>query len=97
MFSNFFSHSFDNPFKISINIKNKSFPALIDTGADDSLIPQAFLPFNIKIEKIKNVPELRSASNQQLTILGYVKGIKILFKNKIYNFCGWVVPENPNI
>jgi hypothetical protein len=74
-----------NPFFIKLNLCGKEVPALIDTGADVSVINVNFTPKNTKVDKV--TMELRSVCGEKLDLLGKtsIKNCYINSKPIIFN------------
>lgn len=82
-----------NPFRCFLNIHKSEIPAIIDSGADASIISKKNVPKDTKIEKA-NV-KIYTADGSKLDIVGYVKNLKIVLKKSVYFFHGFVVREKP--
>ncbi|KAM0677617.1 hypothetical protein BDAP_001762 [Binucleata daphniae] len=74
----------DNPFYRTALINNKEYKALIDTGADISLIPKNYLPPKTPIYELDHPIKCKSATNHDVNINGQVKNLKISINNKTY-------------
>lgn len=83
-----------NPFKVSIKPEaGIEHNALLDTGADVSLMNKRMVPAGCKINKNPNLPILRSASGNNIPIIGKTN-INFTYLDKEYKFNPYVTKQN---
>lgn len=95
IYSNFQEPKSSNPFVISINLYNKHITALLDSGADLSLIHEDVIPPEYIIQKCR-LKTIRSASGDKISIKGIVENIKFFHDNKTYITNAFVNSGNPS-
>ncbi|KAM0685198.1 hypothetical protein COBT_003593, partial [Conglomerata obtusa] len=89
------SNSCTKPFNIQIKFFEQDLPAIIDTGADISVINAAYIPKKHLSKMQANKSLIYSASGTMLCILGKIENCKIEINNKIYMTDFYVTKDFP--
>ncbi|MGL5708890.1 MAG: retropepsin-like aspartic protease, partial [Aeromonas sp.] len=90
-----FNNNKHNPFQTLAIINGKHTRALIDTGADTSIIHISSLPKNTLLNKNEPTVIIKSATSDRLKIVGNVRNLRICINNQTFYLDAYVTKDKP--